>query len=172
MKRILPIVAIVLSAIISTPLVVSAKTSSQPSILLTSDPITSQTVSFLASYQFQVWVDAEEAQRAADEAAAAEVLRIAQAVTQRPIQPSTPPPTGTSWDTFAACVIAHESGGNPTAANPTSSASGLFQDLDSTWGGYGGYARAADAPVSVQYERNYALWNGGAGAGHWAGTGC
>lgn len=43
-----------------------------------------------------------------------------------------------------------ESGGNPTAQNPSSTASGLFQFLDSTWAGYGGYSRAMYAPQSVQ----------------------
>jgi len=43
-----------------------------------------------------------------------------------------------------------ESGGNSTIVNPHSTASGLYQFLDSTWAGFGGYARAKDAPVSVQ----------------------
>src|SRR5262245_35636689 len=50
-------------------------------------------------------------------------------------------------------VLARESGGDPNAQNPSSSASGLWQILDSTWGGYGGYASAADAPPAVQNER-------------------
>ncbi len=80
-------------------------------------------------------------------------------------------PAARSWDSFAACVIAHESGGNPRAANPNSSASGLFQDLDSTWGGYGGYSRAMYAPVEVQYAMNFELWTR-AGSSPWAGSGC
>lgn len=43
-----------------------------------------------------------------------------------------------------------ESGGSYTAQNRTSTASGKYQFLNSTWGGYGGYSRAADAPPEVQ----------------------
>jgi hypothetical protein len=43
-----------------------------------------------------------------------------------------------------------ESGGSYTAQNPTSTASGAWQYLDSTWGGHRGFARAMDAPPRVQ----------------------
>lgn len=33
----------------------------------------------------------------------------------------------------ALCIMSYESGGNPSAANPSSSAAGLFQFLKSTW---------------------------------------
>lgn len=65
------------------------------------------------------------------------------------------PPGG--WDPIIAC----ESGGNPRAQNPRSSASGLFQFIDSTWRRYGGLEfapRAKDATVEQQYtvaERAY-----------------
>ena len=36
------------------------------------------------------------------------------------------------------------------AHNPTSTASGAWQVLDSTWGGFMGYARAAEAPEQIQ----------------------
>ncbi|MGZ4745703.1 MAG: transglycosylase family protein [Oryzihumus sp.] len=36
------------------------------------------------------------------------------------------------------------------AQNPTSSASGGYQVTVGTWAGYGGYARAKDAPAAVQ----------------------
>lgn len=78
---------------------------------------------------------------------------------------------------FLACVRNHESRGNYGAQNPTSTASGAYQFLNSTWrnvsgrAGFPGYGRAADAPWHVQDA--VALWlysNGGRSA--WAGTGC
>ncbi len=48
-----------------------------------------------------------------------------------------------------------ESGDNPRAQNRHSTASGLFQELDSTWAGYGGYARAMYAPVAVQEAKAF-----------------
>lgn len=68
---------------------------------------------------------------------------------------------------IAACIAKYESGGNPRAQNPSSSASGLFQFVDGTWNHFGGYARAMYAPVSVQLKKFYIVWNGGAGAGNW-----
>jgi len=41
----------------------------------------------------------------------------------------------------ALCIIGHESGGNPLADNPQSSASGLFQVLGSLWAPRFGVAR-------------------------------
>jgi hypothetical protein len=60
-----------------------------------------------------------------------------------------------------AYICVRESGYNITAQNPVSSASGKYQILDSTWQGYGGYARAADAPEAVQdaKARSMALCN-------------
>ena len=43
-----------------------------------------------------------------------------------------------------------ESGGNYTVSITTSTASGAYGFLDSSWGGYGGYARAKDAPPEIQ----------------------
>jgi LysM repeat protein len=60
-----------------------------------------------------------------------------------------------NWDAIIAC----ESGGNPRATNPRSTASGLFQFLDSTWRSQGGKGRAKDAPVSEQYARANNLYN-------------
>lgn len=67
------------------------------------------------------------------------------------------------WCSILAC----ESGGNPAARNPRSSASGLWQILASTWAGFGGFAEAWQAPADVQNEKARLLWAGGDGAFHW-----
>lgn len=57
---------------------------------------------------------------------------------------------------FMASLRDMESGGNyQIFGQPTKygRASGAYQFLDSTWGGYGGYTRAADAPPEVQDQR-------------------
>lgn len=68
---------------------------------------------------------------------------------------------------IAACIAKYESGGNPRAENPSSTASGLFQFINGTWNHFGGYARAMYAPASVQLEKFYQVWNGGRGAVNW-----
>jgi hypothetical protein len=82
---------------------------------------------------------------------------------------STGPSTGRCGGDLPTCRIMQcESGGSDTAQNPSSTASGKWQILDSTWGGYGGYRRARDAPESVQDARARQLWAGGAGRSQWA----
>jgi LysM repeat protein len=71
-----------------------------------------------------------------------------------PASSSTPGESSGTW----ACIIAHESGGNPTAVNPSSGASGLVQFLGSTWRSVSGLpGNAADYPASVQMEYAYKL---------------
>lgn len=52
-----------------------------------------------------------------------------------------------------------ESGHDYTAQNPTSTASGAYQFLKSTWAGYGGYSEAYLAPPSVQDQAAIDLYN-------------
>lgn len=64
-------------------------------------------------------------------------------------------------------VMYCENGGKLTGKNPSSSASGKWQILDSTWGGYGGYSHAQDAPESVQDAKARQIYAGGAGRSQW-----
>ena len=72
---------------------------------------------------------------------------------------------------FESCVIAHESGGNPRAVNPTSGAGGLYQFLPSTWASLGFASAypggAQSAPVSVQ-RAAFAKLYAEAGTSPWA----
>ena len=87
-------------------------------------------------------------------------------------RPASVPSSGRcGGDLPPCCVMMRESGGSLTAQNPTSTASGKWQFINGTWGGYGGYAEAWMAPESVQDARARELWAGGAGASHWGG-GC
>ncbi len=96
---------------------------------------------------------------------------------------------GPSLHPFLVCVRRHESDRGPhphangyRAQNPSSSASGAYQYLDSTWrtvsarAGHGGYSRALHAPPAVQDA--VTLWvisqpvSVSGGRKNWAGTGC
>lgn len=69
---------------------------------------------------------------------------------------------------FEACVIQAESGGNPVAQNPTSTASGLFGFLSTTWTaitGLPGPARAYSvATQEAAFQKEYAA----SGTAPWA----
>ncbi|MFR9806922.1 transglycosylase SLT domain-containing protein [Pseudonocardia sp. RS010] len=63
---------------------------------------------------------------------------------------------GLQWDALS-WLISHESGWRPTAQNPTSTAYGLFQFLNSTWGTVGGSKTsnpAQQAEYGLRYIRN------------------
>jgi hypothetical protein len=59
------------------------------------------------------------------------------------------------WGHWAPRVAHCESRGRYDARNPRSSATGRYQAIRGTWGGYGGYPEAAAAPPHVQ-ERHAA----------------
>lgn len=58
----------------------------------------------------------------------------------------------------ALCIVQHESAGNPQAANPSSTASGLFQILGSLWGPRFGvsYAQLHQPDINVRIARQ--IW--------------
>lgn len=98
--------------------------------------------------------------------------------------PSPPPPAAGAGqvngypcggDLPPCWVMRRESGGDPTAVNPTGcgghTCGGLWQFDPRTWAGYGGFAYAQDAPWQVQNDRARQLWAGGAGCAHWAACG-
>lgn len=76
--------------------------------------------------------------------------------------------TGTRGTCSPTGIFYAESGGRWNAQNPTSSASGGFQWIRSTWANYRGYPEAWLAPPWVQWEAFLRLWNNGAGRAHWA----
>lgn len=87
----------------------------------------------------------------------APVAKVSTEVDRSPVrQVQTLSTTGTylGSGSFQSCVIQRESGGNPTAYNPSSGASGLYGFLLSTWDSLGlGYPGGAyTAPVSVQNQ--------------------
>lgn len=86
---------------------------------------------------------------------------------QAPARPSAAPvgPSG-GWS-IPESIVMCESGGDYRAENPSSSASGAYQIIDSTWGGYAGYGHASDAPPHIQDQRAAQIWDGGRGRGNW-----
>jgi hypothetical protein len=66
--------------------------------------------------------------------------------------------TGGNLPAILLAIRACESSNNYTAQNPTSSASGAFQIIISTWADYGGYSQAKYAPASVQDAKALLLY--------------
>ncbi len=71
------------------------------------------------------------------------------------------PVYNTQWYFWGPRIRGCESGSgakgkpNYTAQNSTSTASGAYQFLDSTWAGFGGYAKARLAPPAVQEDKAF-----------------
>lgn len=66
---------------------------------------------------------------------------------------------GGASGSFQSCVIAAESGGDPTAVNPSSGAGGLYGFLPSTWQALGHSGLPENASVAEQnqaFEQEYA----------------
>jgi hypothetical protein len=69
---------------------------------------------------------------------------------------------------MAAEIAQCESGGDPNAQNPHSSASGLYQFIDSTWERASGLPAPASAySPATQTRVFWKVWDGGAGASNW-----
>lgn len=83
-----------------------------------------------------------------------------------PVQPTSDATPGAGLPAVMLAIMYCESGGRADAQNPSSTASGLFQFLDTTWNNYGGYSRAMYAPVSVQNAKALQEYNS-AGTSPW-----
>ena len=61
------------------------------------------------------------------------------------------------------CLMQHESGGNPNADNPNSSAAGLFQIMGFWWDKYGGNPYDPETNVAlarvIYDQQGYGAWN-------------
>ena len=71
----------------------------------------------------------------------------------RPKEPVSRGVPRTSGPALLERIAQCESGGNYTAQNKRSTASGKYQYLDTTWNNYKGYAKARYAPPAIQDER-------------------
>lgn len=86
--------------------------------------------------------------------------------------PAASPSYSGGTDAIPSAIVQCESGGSYTATNPSSTAAGKYQIIDSTWHGLGGpdypgTHDAAKAPPALQDQLAAKLWAGGAGAGNW-----
>lgn len=122
-----------------------------------------------AIYQTRLAEEARiEAERVAAEAEAARIEAARQVQAQIHIgMPLLVQRVETAWPTSlqpcggdlpSCCIVNRESHGDYNAQNPSSTASGKYQFLDSTWANFEGYARAVYAPPVVQDEKARQTW--------------
>ena len=89
----------------------------------------------------------------------------APAVTWAPAAPAPAQASYSGSGGFQSCVIQAESGGNPSAVNPSSGAGGLYQFLPSTWQALGFSGLPQNASVAEQnaaFAKEYAQSGGSA----------
>ena len=120
---------------------------------------------WIVTYWERQWVEAYERNAAAAEAARIEAERAAHS-------------SGQCGGDLPPCWVMHrESKGDIRIWNGGcyngpcrggSTASGKWQFVRGTWGGFGGYRNAADAPEQVQDAKARHLWAGGRGCSHWS----
>jgi hypothetical protein len=77
-------------------------------------------------------------------------------------------PTTPGTCVLPAYICARESSAINKYNYQGSGASGKYQAMKSTWGGYAGYENAADAPEAIQDLWASELWNNGRGCSHWS----
>ncbi|QOI67418.1 hydrolase [Streptomyces phage Beuffert] len=124
----------------------------------------------------QAEAEARERRQKAELAAAAERARKARQVNRKPVETKpkvqTPTHNHVAPGGIAACIRKYESGGNYRAQNPSSTASGAYQFLDSTWQAVTGLpGRAMNYSPAQQDAAFWKLWNNGRGANQWVTAG-
>jgi Transglycosylase-like domain len=152
----------------------SQTTPSQPR----TDLLTTQSLAPLAVYATAV-VAAEDNEAAAAYRAAAARLAATSYHPAPSMSPTTsttsaPATSGGSNSAIWSCIISHESGGDPTAVNPSSGDGGLFQFNVNTWlsNGGGQYAPNAQSATPAQQWAIAIATQAADGWSPWIGDGC
>jgi resuscitation-promoting factor RpfC len=113
-----------------------------------------------ASHQVKPWLERAALAAIPAAAPAAPAVSAVPAVSTAEISSATPAASYSGAPgSFQACVIQAESGGDPTAVNPTSGAGGLYQFLPSTWQALGFSGLPENASVAEQnaaFAKEYA----------------